>query len=150
MISRRSGDKASVRVRRMTSATFMGATVGAPASPVKWGARLTTPLPRSLIAAMKPTALISAAQSGNCELLRQLLESGADPNARGDGGETALMRAAAAGTLDAMALLIGQGADVEAITEAGNTALMYAAARGQLEAVRLLIAHGAQAARKNK
>jgi ankyrin repeat protein len=105
---------------------------------------------QSFIAAMKPSALLSAAQGGNRDALARLLGAGADVNEKGNGGETALMLAAAHGRLDVIGMLIERGADVNAPTDVGNTALMFAAARGQLDAMRALIERGALVGHKNK
>jgi hypothetical protein len=91
------------------------------------------------------TALMKAAASGNAEVIRILLETGADPNARNKKGETALMAAAKSYRHcgDTMLLLIENGADLNAQDERGRTALHHAVAgKCAAEAVGLLIAHG--------
>ena len=63
-------------------------------------------------------ALITAANYGYTDIVRLLLEKGADVNARGNDGQTALMKAGRwFGTTDTILLLIEKGADV---TEALN------------------------------
>ena len=99
---------------------------------------------------MKLPALHAAAQSGTCVAVSQLLDGGADVNARASGGETALMLASARGRLDVIGLLVERGADVNAVSDAGNSALMLAAARGQLDAVRALLERGASKDHRNK
>jgi ankyrin repeat protein len=99
---------------------------------------------------MKQGALHLAAQAGDAAAILRLLDSGADPNEKGDGGERPLMRAAANGAAAAVAVLLDRGAEVNAVTDAGNTALMFAAARGQLDALRMLIERGANTTHKNK
>lgn len=99
---------------------------------------------------MKLPDLHAAAQSGTCAAISQILDRGADVNARASGGETPLMFAAARGKLDAIGLLIERGADVNAVSDAGNTALMLAAVRGQVDAVRALIERGARKDHRNK
>src|SRR6516225_533930 len=88
------------------------------------------------------TALMAAAKrNGNADLVRVLLEKGADVKAPGD---TTLIPAAQSGDVEIMRLLIESGADVNCISpRVGETPLMYAAASGSVEVVRLLLAKGA-------
>jgi ankyrin repeat protein len=72
------------------------------------------------------------------QLVRVLLDAGADPNARQAGGYTALHAAAAAGKLALIALLLERGAEREARTDAGERASDLALKRGHVEAVRLI------------
>jgi ankyrin repeat protein len=108
--------------------------------------------------------LMTAARTGNGEVVRMLLARGADANARENSlGETALMWAAAENHSEAVRALIEHGADpnarsdklvypkdrfglegVTTILPRGNwTALMYAARQGSLEATRALAESGA-------
>jgi len=94
------------------------------------------------------TALMSAAGSGQMDIVRMLLARGVDINARTQAGFTALMSAAIDGNADMVKVLLERGADVNARMEAGtdglgDTALTVAALRGHLNAVRALIAGGA-------
>ena len=103
--------------------------------------------------------LMTAARSGNADIVRMLAERGADVNARESSrGETALMWAAASNRPEAARVLIERGADVNArsntldfpkdrfglegvvtILPRGHwTPLMYAAREGSLEAARVL------------
>ncbi|HEY2842123.1 MAG TPA: ankyrin repeat domain-containing protein [Bryobacteraceae bacterium] len=103
--------------------------------------------------------LMTAARSGNADVVRMLLVQGAAANARESSlGETALMWAAAENHPDAVRMLLEFGADrnarstklayakdrfglegVTTILPRGNwTALMYAARQGSLEAARVL------------
>src|SRR5215467_13764593 len=88
------------------------------------------------------TALMAAAKrNGNADLVRVLIEKGADVKAPGD---TTLIPAAQSGDVEIMRLLIESGADVNCISpRLGETPLMYAAASDNVEAVRLLLAKGA-------
>jgi ankyrin repeat protein len=62
------------------------------------------------------TALHSAAQAGQAEVVRLLLEQGADPNTREDGDHTyALHWAAAKGNLEIVRLLLDAGTDVHGV-----------------------------------
>ena len=84
---------------------------------------------------------------GSSELIRSLLEAGADPNARvrgklwfspsshdrgwvAHGGATALWRAAMSSDVEAMKLLVAGGADPKLKTDGGVTPLMVAAGIG--------------------
>ena len=108
--------------------------------------------------------LMTAARTGNAEVVRMLLARGADANAREASlGETALMWAAAENHPEAVRALIEHGADpntrsdklvyskdrfglegVTTILPHGSwTALMYAARQGSLEAARALAEAGA-------
>jgi ankyrin repeat protein len=88
------------------------------------------------------TALMAAAKrNGNADLVRLLLEKGADVKTPGD---TTLILAAQSGDVEIMRLLIDSGADVNCISpRLGETPLMYAAASDSVEAVRFLLAKGA-------
>jgi ankyrin repeat protein len=79
---------------------------------------------------------------GNADSVRLLLESGADPNIRNDGGATALMWAV--GDLEKTRLLLDHGADANARSDDGRTPLLIAAGRyGSVAVVKLLLDHGA-------
>jgi ankyrin repeat protein len=87
------------------------------------------------------TALMWAADEGQTDVARQLLEKGADVNSKDKKGRTALMLAGSQWT---MKLLLEKGADVDAKDdEYGQTALMEAAVRGDMEEARLLLEKGA-------
>ncbi len=108
--------------------------------------------------------LMTAARTGNAEIVRMLIARGADANARESSlGETALMWAAAENHPEAVRALVEHGADVNArsdklvypkdrfglegvttILPRGSwTALMYAARQGSLDAARALAEAGA-------
>jgi ankyrin repeat protein len=74
---------------------------------------------------------------------RALLEAGADPDARQQGGYTPLHEAAATGKLALLSLLLARGADPSLRNDQGEDALDLARARGMREALELL--HGAAA-----
>jgi len=99
--------------------------------------------------------LMIAAADGQTDIVRLLLENGADPNASVtkdfivDGksvfeGATSLMAAAYAGHEEVVKLLIEAGADVNAETKYGGTALMAASAEGHLGAAEFLAENGAE------
>ena len=127
----------------------------------------SAPLIQALLqAGAHPTnsILMTAARTGNAEVIRMLIARGADANARESSlGETALMWAAAENHPEAVRALIEHGADPNARSEKlayakdrfglegvttvlphGHwTALMYAARQGSLEAARALAYSGA-------
>jgi uncharacterized protein len=103
------------------------------------------------------TPFLRASQSGDLELMKLLLEHGADPAIPTDHNVTPLMVAAGIGwvegvtfewspeqTLEAIELLLSLGADVNAQdTLDYRTALMGAAHKGRNDVVQLLVDHGA-------
>ncbi|HYM10292.1 MAG TPA: ankyrin repeat domain-containing protein [Bryobacterales bacterium] len=93
------------------------------------------------------TALMYAALYGDASSMRLLLEKGADPNARNDGGATALMWAA--DDAEKTRLLIERGADVNAKSEDGRTPLLIASGVfGNTAVMKLLLEHGADVSTK--
>ncbi len=84
------------------------------------------------------TPLMLAALHGNEDLVRLLLDQGADPSARNGAGATALMWAA--GDIGKVRLLLASGAQVNVASEDGKTPLMIAARHeGASAIVRLLL-----------
>ncbi|CAE7729129.1 THS1 [Symbiodinium pilosum] len=90
------------------------------------------------------TALYLAAQNGNVQITKLLLEAAADVNKSiKDTGETPpLLAAAQRGHLEATGLLIDAGADKEKPNVWGTSPLLAACEKGYLEMVRLLIDSG--------
>ena len=102
------------------------------------------------------TAFLLAAKSADVEVLRLLLEHGADPTIDTEDDITPLMAAAGISwasnqdraseeqVLEAVRLLVEElGADVNAVSEVGETALHAAAYRGANRVVRYLVDRGA-------
>ncbi|UKZ46852.1 hypothetical protein TrVGV298_001063 [Trichoderma virens] len=91
--------------------------------------------------------LTAAALGGSIELVRLLIEHGAEMNAPLECGSfgNALAAAAFRGSIEVPRLLIDHGADVNALLQRGDygSALAVAASRGSIEVSRLLIEHGA-------
>lgn len=87
-------------------------------------------------------ALITASRAGDVDEINNLLEIGADINARDENGNTPLICATCAGCLSAMLVLIKNGARVDARNDDGDTALMLAAQYGQSGTIDLLVSSG--------
>jgi ankyrin repeat protein len=82
--------------------------------------------------------------SNRPEILRFLLEKGADATALPSGGFTPLHGAAWKGCIESIAILHDHGANLDAVENPGKTTpLEYAARSGQIEAVELLLSLGA-------
>ncbi len=87
--------------------------------------------------------LIAAADDGTSEVVKLLIDAGADVTAADRNHATALMNAASANDLANVKMLLQKGADANAKDDTGLTALMNAAAEGNAEMVRMLLARGA-------
>ncbi|MCX5657976.1 MAG: ankyrin repeat domain-containing protein, partial [Candidatus Omnitrophica bacterium] len=88
--------------------------------------------------------LWKAADEGNAEEIRSLLEKGADVNAKKENRSTPLFVASYNGNLDIVKLLLEKGADVRITGGGGNArALFVASQNGHLDIVKLLIENGA-------
>ena len=79
------------------------------------------------------------------QVLRILLEAGANPNATAREGQTALMRAAGFGFEESVKILIEYHADPNLEDHEGRTALMHAAMGRYVDAIPLLLDNGADA-----
>jgi uncharacterized protein len=90
------------------------------------------------------TVLMMAVRTGIPELVKFLLENGADVNITNRDGETALFFAVYHGRADLVNMLLDKGASVYARrSKVGVTPLHVAAARGDTEIVKVLLAKGA-------
>ncbi len=89
------------------------------------------------------TLLSLAVANDNSEIIKLLLNYGADINAKDKAGDTQTSIAAALGKINALKTLIGSGADIKETNNKGWTALHAAVAANQLAAVNVLIAAGA-------
>lgn len=90
------------------------------------------------------TALHQAASVGDLEIVKLLLNTGADPNALDiTSGETTLHPAARKGDAAIIKALIAKGAKVNARNGGGSTPLHYAAQGGSVPAIEALAAAGA-------
>lgn len=75
---------------------------------------------------MEPTPLMVAAERGYTEVVKALIDSGADVNAQRNNGWSALIHAARHGRTETVRVLMDAGADVNAKSNDGETALMLA------------------------
>ena len=98
------------------------------------------------------TILYTATESGNTEIVKLLLENGADVDAVVDYGQqdgTPLIKASFDGHAKIAEILLEAGADIEATNdnmfefEPGPTALFYATSNGHADVVRILLNYGA-------
>lgn len=103
---------------------------------------LATDIDISVTDSFGESPLMYAALHAGPEIVKGLLDYGADPNEANHAGATALMRATA--NRASVRILIGSGARVDARSERGRTALLVAARRpGSRPVVRDLIRSGA-------
>ncbi len=89
------------------------------------------------------TALLWAVQGDDIELVRTLLDAGADPNRSNRYDITPLWLAATNGSARLVELLLARGADAQWAMSHGETALMAAARAGAADSIRSLLAAGA-------
>ncbi len=87
--------------------------------------------------------LQAAARAGHLRRVINLLAEGADPNWRGNQGNTPLMTAARRGHGSIVETLLEAGADPDLQNQNGNTALILASRHGHPYAVKVLIDNGA-------
>ena len=78
------------------------------------------------------------------EVVKVLIDRGADVNAKDEKGETTLMYAARSGNLEVVKFLVDKGADVNAKDSNGATALSIASANYRPKTVEYLKAYGAK------
>jgi len=88
-------------------------------------------------------ALIQAAGENDLTQVQDLLEKGADVDAKDDNGVTALMMGSVMGHVEVVKRLLERGADINGKSGTGSAALMLASVMGHLTAVRLLLEKGA-------
>ena len=87
--------------------------------------------------------MVESVLRGNQQALMQLLNQGADPNARARGGMTALMFAAESGDTLMVQVLVLNGANLEATISEGTTPLMIAVLNGHFQVAHYLLQKGA-------
>ena len=81
--------------------------------------------------------------SGKADKVRQLLESGVDPNGTDRKGRTLLELAILKRRADVVQLLVEKGADVNKMGDYGNAPIAWASERGNGEIAAILISNGA-------
>ena len=91
-----------------------------------------------------------AEYSKHLQVIKFLLDNGADVNFRDRFGMPILVYAAMDHNLKAVELLLEKGADVNIKNDLGQTALMFAARKGGLDIVKLLVEKGADVKIKDK
>ena len=89
------------------------------------------------------SALLYAAYQGDVELVKALLEKGANPDLRNEYGAFALSEAVQAGSQEIVELLLDHKANPNLSNLEGETALMVAARSGNLAAAEALLKAGA-------
>lgn len=89
------------------------------------------------------TPLLLAAPRGEMELIKLLVDSGADVKAAYPNGFTVLDTAVYLGNKEAVKLLITKGADVNTKSKSGTTPLLFSITRGHKEILDILIKNGA-------
>ena len=96
------------------------------------------------------TALIRACENGNEDIVKTLINNGANVNLATDhehGKTTPLMEAAANGYTNIVIILIENGADVKAKSRRGYTAIDFAWINKHKEIVEILLRNGAKITR---
>ena len=96
------------------------------------------------------TALWSASHAGHFEIVKLLVEEGADVNHTTKTLSTPLRTACFRGRLDIVQYLVEHGADTNAVNNEGSTCLMAAAYNRHDDIVRYLVTHGAQLDRTDR
>lgn len=94
--------------------------------------------------------LLDAAAAGQTDLVKALLDGGANIEIKNNVGATALILAAAKGHSEVVKLLLDRGAAVNVKTATGITPLMAAATAGNAEMVKLLLEKGADVSARDQ
>lgn len=89
------------------------------------------------------TLLMRAAQSGDLEKVRYLIDRKAKVHIRREGGATCLTIAAMSGHPEIAELLLEAGANPDAADDEGLTPLIWAANRGHIKVISILLKYGA-------
>ena len=89
------------------------------------------------------TSLICASSHKHLNLVKYLIQNGADVNIPDKTGRTPLIHASASGSLEIVKYLIEHGAEVNHTTDSKITALIWAIKFGRLTITKYLVQHGA-------
>ncbi|MBX3709916.1 MAG: ankyrin repeat domain-containing protein [Gammaproteobacteria bacterium] len=95
------------------------------------------------------TAIMLASNEGHAEVVRMLLDAGADPNINVK-GFSALLMAAGKGDNEVIKVLLAKGAKIDIEDELGETPLIFSAVIGHIQVVRTLLENGADINHVNK
>lgn len=87
--------------------------------------------------------LLEASMEGDLEMVKRLLEQGADINQANSAGDTPLYVASEMGHVEVVRILIENGADINQAESNGQTPLMIAVESGHFEVVEALLEYGA-------
>ena len=90
------------------------------------------------------SALTAASRFGHVNVIRLLIDQGADINAQGGYWGSVLQLAAYKGSKSIVQLLLNRGADVKAQGGKYGNALQAAVAEDELDSIELLLSHGAE------
>lgn len=90
-----------------------------------------------------PPVIAASMRKGNVEVLRTLLDAGANPNVLSSDGSSALLIASSNADTDAVKALLGAGANPNHALPNGQTVLMSATVNGYATVIDLLIDAGA-------
>ena len=96
------------------------------------------------------TPFLSAVETGNVEMMKALMELGADPKVKSPDGTGALLLATSSRRLDAVKFLVEQGHDVNDAPPGTGSALHTATRFGANDIVQYLVDHGADLGVKDR
>jgi ankyrin repeat protein len=103
-----------------------------------------------LVGPSEETPLHLAAFQGNCDIVKQLIEAGADVNLRDAHEQSAIERALDEGNGSMVTLLVEHGADLKSWDDIGLTPFTRAAMLGRVGEVRLFLANGVTIADRDR
>ena len=139
-LTKKHGDLANVREERKWSALIAAASTG----------KLNVV---QYLLQKKANLNLRTNLGDTADIVKLLLESGANPTIKDKKGDTPLMKAASKGNVEIMQLLLDAKVNPSEVRISGidgNNALMIAAEEGQVEAMKLLIKYKADINAKNQ